>query len=243
MGSVLHAAVGIVALVALFLAGYVALPTSWTRYPDPLTNNELAAALSRLGLDAESLTAAGASSAQVDALVDAARGHLEDNIHGLRDVDLTFAAWSAESDRLLGLIQGGKATEADMTAYANAQASLASTTSQRDAALNAAFTAATSGLSAGQIGAINTIRAARAAKWDLPTKYLAGARSESAWVELRDALTAERIASKLGRQTPAGAQAVILAANADPAVSVAAVNLTANLTGNQGTWSSNVFPQ
>src|SRR4051812_42871119 len=53
-----------------------ALKSTVRRDPDPLTNNELAVALTRLGLAAEPLAAAGCSPQEITALVGRVREHL-----------------------------------------------------------------------------------------------------------------------------------------------------------------------
>ena len=103
-----------------------------------------------------------------------------------------------------------------------------------------AFAAAVDGLDSGKAATLATLHAT-GAQWDLPTQYLAGSHSEADWVNLRDALANDRIATAQHIDPDPDSHQLILSALADPNVAAANSNLANNLVGVQSAWNTAVF--
>jgi hypothetical protein len=188
------------------------------------TNAELKAALARCGLGPKVLTAAGVSAQSTTTLVGNVRQYLTDHPDDLGTADADFFAAQGTYDQLLRAVQQGQSSENDRTAFRTAPATLAAAQSARDSALAAVRTAAMANLSQDQQAAINTIRAN--AGRSLPVQYLAVTRSEADWVALRDALSNDRQATSDSVDPDATCHQRLLNANAAPATSRAAQNLS-----------------
>ena len=207
-----------------------------------VTDLDVGVALGRVGLDAEPLAAAGVSAQQAQAVVSAARSYLAEHLEDITQANTELGAATAQVENLERVVRSGLATQQQLQGLATARATLATATAACDAALNALFAAAAQGLSAGQRATIGHIRAARAGGWDLPVKYQTVTREEAGWVALRDALSHERIAERLGQTIDPEVQQLILAENSNPAVASAATSLNSNLTTLTATWNTAVFP-
>lgn len=208
--------------------------------PPPLANGELAAVLTRVGLDAEPLAAAGLDPAQVQGIVARARQHLGDAIVEVRQADRRWAEARRDLDRLEGLVRAGTATPQDLGGRSPAQEALATATAARQSALTAAFAAATDGLDPAALATINAVKASRAAGWDLPAQYMASPRSQPEWVALRDALATQRINPEYGQPVPADTERLLLAEHARPATAAAHANLDRNRQTLTHAWNNAV---
>jgi hypothetical protein len=197
---------------------------------------ELKLALTRCGLDANSLTAAGLSSEDVSALVGDARQYMTEHPGALTAVDDTFASARQAAEALQHKIQSGQATEQEITSFPAAQSALTSATAARQGAVDAIFNAGTADLSEAEKDTLNRIRANKA-QWELPLEYLASERSEPQWVALRDALANERIAIRRDEDPDPAAATLLAQVRAEPAVANASANLTANLTAITTAWN------
>ena len=192
------------------------------------TPGELATALIRVGLDAGALTAAGASSSNVDLVIGAGLDHLTTEAALLLQVDTEFAQSRRQCAQLKRLIQSGGAAEDQISTYSAAQAQLALARGARQELLGNLFDDATAGLNENQRNTLAAIRSNR--HWDLPLEFLVVDRAESEWVALRDCLANERIAARLDDEEPDPvAQAVLGQLRSHPAVLVARGNLDGNL--------------
>lgn len=209
---------------------------------EPMTNTELAVALSRVCLDAQSLAAAGLSELQATALVGRARSHLAQNIQELRDADLAWAAAGQEKERLERLVRSGLGTQQDTAALAEAQVAYsAASTARRDVLADFA-SAALEGVGAGP-GACLTMLRANTSRWNMPTKYLAESRTEDQWLALREALANDRISASLGQEPDQEAQQLLATINAATPVATAASNLSSNLPAVTTAWNTAVYQQ
>ncbi len=244
-GGAIYALIGLVALAVISGGIVVSVPSfrgAAGREMEPLSELELAVTLTRVGLDAGPLVAAGLTTPKVQAVVAAARGHLEGSIQGLRDADEDYAAAKNSVDHLERVVRSGLATQQQKEAYTTAKTQLASAAAERQAALDTVFAEAAEGLTVGQLAVVNAIKSGRAGGWSLPTQYLAVGRDEKDWVALRDALANQDIAARLGQSPNPAAQQLILTENAAPAVASAKTNLDANLTTLTATWNQSVYP-
>jgi hypothetical protein len=206
------------------------------RDPAPLTNQELAVALTRLGFDASPLTAAGCTDEEISSLVGKARTYLSAHIQDLRDADQNWGTRRGERDRLLRLVQGGKRENAQ--AYAAAQTAFSAADSARQGVFSAISTATLDGLNEGKTAVLQTIHSN--GMWDMPTQFLAAGREEPEWVHLRNALANQRISIAHNVDPDAGEQAFI-ASQSEGAVATAIANL-ANLAERTAAWNAAVFP-
>lgn len=252
--SVLSIAMALLTLVALGITGArsgsganrpaVNKPAAARRDPPALTNAELSLALYQVGLDPEALAAAGLSANQTAVLVGAARTYLTDHIGSLRSDEAALDSASAERDRLGFLVQTGRATADDRTAYATTLASASSAQAAFQADLDAVFTAATSGLGSDTTTLLSTIQASRQT-WHLAAvggrvQYLVAQRSASDWVSLRDALDNARVTARTGEDPDPTLASLLSGVNASSPVSTANANLQANLAAVQSAWTSAV---
>lgn len=251
-GAAVHLAIGLVAASAITWAGISSVATSTSSVRarvklSPLTNQELAIALTRVAFDPQPLAAVGLNAEAATELVGRVRDHLTTGIIDLRAADADWSARNAEVDRLERLIRGGQRSEQNLIALANARTALATATTTRQGVLDAIVTAGIGegGLSGPQTATLATILAGRGGGgpggWELPTKYLAASREQTAWVALRDALANLRISAEQGVSPDPTAQSIVTAANANQAVAAAAAGLE-NLATVQSAWNQAVFP-
>ncbi|MBI5283451.1 MAG: hypothetical protein HY874_00010 [Chloroflexi bacterium] len=192
--------------------------------------------LLRAGLKPEALAAAGIAPSSIASALQSAAQSIAAAPSALATADADFAHARGESDRVERLIQSGKGTPADVSAYQNAKAALATATAQRSAVLDQLFASATANLSAAQRTALTNLRANAA--WNLPPEFLVVNRSQEDWVRLRDALANEKIARKLHDQPDAGAQAQLANWRASVAVAAARTGLDTNLAQIRTNWNA-----
>ena len=239
--SVLTAGLALTVLVGagLISSGTVTWPMTSSRPEDPMTNHELAVALSRTGLSAESLAAAGATAVQTTALVDDARSYLTLHVQEVRDTEQALADAKFESDRLERKIQAGLGTQEDLAAYATAKAAAAAALAARDAELADFYTAAAEDLSATPKAVLSKLKGNTV--WDVLPQYRAADRTQAEWVALRDALANKRIAEAAGGTPDEGCTQLLATADADPAVSAAKANLDSKLAEVTTAWNAAVY--
>lgn len=241
-GGVANLALGLIALGVFIAAGILAVPRmgAAARPSVPPTAHEVAVSMSRVGLDATTLTAAGLSANQVTAVVADAKVFLAENMDDLRAADQEWAEAKREADRLEALIQAGGGSAQHVQDLAAARSTLTTKAAARQAVLDNLFSAGTADLGAGAIATINTMRANRAAGWDVPDQYLTLTRTEPEWVQLRDALTNVRISTSLGEQPDGACAQLVTTCNSAAGVASAKASLDANLAANTTAWNSAV---
>ncbi|MCH8823066.1 MAG: hypothetical protein IH984_06110 [Planctomycetes bacterium] len=191
------------------------------------TTLDLEVALLRSGLGPEALTATGLSSANAVTVVGDLITYMTTNPGVLDSADASYSSAKSTTDQLKRTIQSGLATTQDLTAFASAKANLASCTIACDGVIDDFFTAATADLSQAQKTALSTIRGN--AYWDRPTEFLTVAHTEEQWVELRNALAHERIATANGEAVDAGVQTILNGYRGNGTVAAAKANLDSNL--------------
>lgn len=243
-GGIANLALGAIALVVFLAVGVASIPKlggSGGGVPEvsvPPTPHEVAVALTRAGLDAASLTAAGLASNQITAMVAEAHEHLLENMDDLRLADEAWASARREADRLEALIRAGGGNGEDVQALAAARATLENESSARDGALAGLFSAATDELGQGPVGLLTTMRQNREAGWDLPVEYLTLTRTQAQWVALRDALANVRISANLGEEPDGECATLVAGASAEGSVASAKTSLDAHLATNAAAWQS-----
>lgn len=231
-------------LLGLVVVVFAAVPFVWPRYwftasaaaQAPAIPTDFKATLIRAGLGADALCAAGVSSGSVSSALSAVAAAINVNPTLISSTDASYASARRDVDRLKALIESGRGSQEDVSAYQTASASLTTATAARQAALDAIFTAGTANLSAGQRAALTQIRANHA--YELPLEFLAVERTQTEWVDVRDALANERISAKLGDEPDAGNQASLATWRANATVSSAKTSLDTNLPGVTSAWNS-----
>ena len=230
----------------------VGVPFWWIRFPHPrppipaatmlrlslppTTPADFPATLIRAGLDPKALAAAGVASGTVSAVLSNAASQINSDPTALSSADDALASARTSVDHLTSLIQSGHGTQDDITALATAQSSLATATSQRQTALDAIFNAAVANLSDAQKTALSKIRANR--PWDVAIEFLVVDRTESQWVQVRDALANERIAVSLPDSLNQTAQSNLATWRSDTGVASAKSSLDSNLSAVTTAWNS-----
>jgi hypothetical protein len=230
-------------LLGVIAAVLVAAPFVWPRYwwrpaaaQAPSIPADFRSTLIRAGLDSAALAAAGVSANSVSSVLQAVATSINNDPTRLSSADTSYASARRDVDRLRALIESGKASQEDVSAYQSASSSLATATAARTAALDAYFTAGAGILSEGQRSTLTTIRANRA--HELPIEFLVVNRSQEEWVDLRDALANERIETEIGEEPDAGDQAALATWRAVNAVASAKSSSDANLATVASSWNA-----
>jgi hypothetical protein len=184
--------------------------------------------LIRAGLDSNSLAAAGVGSNSIPGSLQGLSTYLGSNPTALSSADSAVASARVETDRLLRLIQAGKATEQDVGQYQTQQAALSTATSQQAAVLNAIFEAATANLSQQQRATLSTIRS-NGANSEVSVEFRTVNRSKAEWLQLRDDLAAERTLAAHGEAPHVPGAERLATARANQTVAAAKTSLSTNL--------------
>lgn len=165
--------------------------------------------LEQVALRPETLAAAGASARDTQAVLDAASAYL-----------MTHGQELAQLDAKIGA--DGKAADH------------ASAVARRLALLDQLFTDATSGLDPAVAERLRTLRQNDA--WEVPVAMRMASRSEREWVQLREALAAQRIAEGRREPAPGGVTPAVLRARAELSTVEASTNLDRNLQSIRAVW-------
>lgn len=211
--------------LGVFRPSSAASAVEQSELPSPV---ELAAAMARVGITPETLTAAGVQTTGVTNTVADARSHLD--AQAFAELTAADEAWKrthADADRLGKLVRGGYGTDDNLTALRQAETALQNAEASRTALLNDLRDAATERLTAEQIRALSNIEANT---WTgLDTAYAVNDRTQEDWVALRDALANLRIASKLGEEADYECSQLVTQTNAESEVAAARSHLDARL--------------
>lgn len=237
LGSILNLTLALIGVAVLGALGFVSgrhLPWATSTLEDEVKPGESAVVLTRIGLDARALAAAGVTAQQTTVLVNAAEAYMSTHLESIRQADQNWADARAEVDRLTQLIQGGGATEQEVGALGAAKAALTQATAARQSLLDAAYAAGTAELGG---NAVSTINAIRTNTWDLATQYRVANRGEVEWVQLRDALASLRVAGDYGEEPDQHSVQIVTTADSDPAVAAAKTNLDVNLPAVTAAWT------
>jgi hypothetical protein len=230
---------GVLPLVSVAVAGgaiVLATLASFGAFPRPapaeVSENprpeDLAAALARAGITAESLAAVGASDQAVTRLVGFAESHFDaERFSTMRQADESVREARHTERSLRQTVQGGHGDANDATALRAAEQTRAAEESSRDQLVGLLLTAVGQAFAQDQLATLEQIRANSA--WDLPVQYLVVSRTEREWVALRDALANLRISARLGEEPDPECSALVRQCDADPAVAAARSRLDTRL--------------
>jgi len=141
-------------------------------------------------------------------------------------------------DQLERTVQSGLATAQELSQFQASTTMLASATSTRQAALDAAYNAGVANLSGAQQATLAAIKANKS--WSLPVKYLVASHTQAQWVALRDALANDKISEQLGETKDATAQSLLASEGAAGAVATASSNLGALKASVTSAWNTAV---
>jgi hypothetical protein len=203
--------------------------------PPPPVNTVFAGVLLRIGLPADTIACAGIGSAQVSSMIGAAQALYSQA--QLATLDQNFVDAKSTRDRLVRKVRSGLATEAEKASLAQAEANFATADATRKSYLDGLQNAALATVSADQAAAVRRIIANRS--WGLPTEFCCKDRSEASWVELRSALSTERIAAADPEETfPESAQTYLSQVRGETEISSAKVTLDTNLGAVQTAWNA-----
>jgi hypothetical protein len=195
--------------------------------------------LVRAGLGADVLTAAGVTSQDVPAILESAMDEASSMSSSLADADDDVRSSRQNRDRLLRVVQAGSATEQQKSDFATAAAALATAEAARATALDAVFLAATGEMGESQSRIATRIRANR--HWSLPLHHLAvatDARTESDWIELRDALSRKATVEQCGEEECSTSNAVIATSESITDVAAAKSSLASNSAAVASAWTT-----
>ena len=203
-----------------------------------VSRSDVESALFRVGLDADALTAAGVTNAnQVTGVVNAVRNQLVTSMTTVSAIESISGTARQAVDALEHRVQSGTGNEQDVTALAEARATLNTVSGQKELFLNGLFNAGVFLLSGEQQSALSTSRANRA-NWTMPTEYLTTNRSEPAWVALRAALASERIALQRGEELHPTVVAHLAEVRGEASVASAITNLASHLSATRQAWAA-----
>jgi len=190
----------------------------------------------RLSLDAESMCAAGVSAQQVATIVTALNTSPAAINEELTDADNVRGLAAKVVQDLKAEIANGGSTPAQILQLENAEDVLEMADATRDGVLDTLFTAGVVSLSPEIQSRLATIRGNR--YWRLPVEFLVANRSQSDWVQLRDHLSQERIATKLEEPLDPAVSQALATARSHSSVSAAFARLGSGLTSVQMAWNA-----
>lgn len=206
------------------------------------SNVELTDALIRAGLGPEPLTAAGFEAADVETALTDVWSHIVQHENDLENADNALRTASETYHELLRLMQTRQATEQQEAEFTAAEAAYENALAQRQAALDAIFDAAVADFDQSpEAQLLSTIRSNQ--PWRTPWEFLVVDRQERVWVDLREALAAERYALKYEVEIDPAAAALLAQERQNPLVAAAITNLNENLSDVTLAWDDAVAPQ
>ena len=183
------------------------------------TAAELEALLHRLGLDAEALAAAGVEPGRVDGIVRRLVEAVAEEDRSVGSNDWRYA----DAGIRLAQAERDEAARRNPQERQAAEQRLAARIRQRDELMDRLFNQAARPLTAHQRAVLLAIRGNR--QRNVPVEFLVVNRTEEQWLELRDALTAERQCRERGEILDVQTHALLARLRHAPAVSEARANL------------------
>lgn len=207
----------------------------------PTTHSgSISATLLRAGLTPQALTAAGANNGDITSVATAVRAVLDEQQGTLDTADAALLAAQGTIERLERLVQSGQASSEDHTALTAARSSKATAVTNRDAVLNAVFTAAAGTLTSEKSTALTQIRANGGVS--APMQYRLASRSDADWLAIRNAAANTRIAAQQGCAADGACVSLMATVNAEPATVAAATRLAESLATNITAWKASAAP-
>lgn len=200
---------------------------------DKESNRQLKMVLTRAGLGADQLAAAGVDASRIAEVVSLARGVLGEQGGVLTAADDSYRSAKIELENLRAKVRAGGATDADTARVRAVEAALTQAEAQRRSVLTAVIAAASSVLTHEQAQAL---AAMRSSPRDLPLKYRAMAPDAAKADLLRDALGRARSAGATGEDLASETATLLAQADADPASAAAQSRLATNGSAVRAAW-------
>ncbi|MEQ9617538.1 MAG: hypothetical protein RLN60_05830 [Phycisphaerales bacterium] len=175
--------------------------------------------LYRVGLGPETLAAAGVDANGAGEVVGDLVAYLESNLSSIESAQSAYANANAQHSRLLRAVRQGDDTGELLSQLQVAASTLATAESALESALDGLFSAATADLTELERGDIESIRGNQAHRG--PVAFKVNNRSESAWLNIRSALVAERQALEEEESVPDLAATLLESVRGEPAVAAA----------------------
>ena len=183
----------------------------------------------RSGLTPKTLSACGMSSGQVSARIGDARSQVVSRYGQIVENQQSLDTATANAQRLRRLVASGAATEQDKTDLATAETTLTTARASLQTELDAIFDAATTGLATDMISKMRRSHTNRS-RWGLPAQYCVIDRTDTQWVDLRDAVAGKQIKDRTGRTQDQALIDALATADAHSDVSTAKSNLDSTLS-------------
>lgn len=200
-----------------------------------------ASVLTRAGLDATTLAAAGVSPQAVDGVVDAALEEAASRAASLAAADEAARTARQQAQRLARVVQSGTASQEQIAQLSSARSMLAAAHANQHGALDAVFAAGAAQMGEAQRRIASAIRTNRS--WGLPIHQLAAdpnQMTEAQWVALRNAVSCADACSKLDEEVPSAVAAAIAAAESVTDVAAAKASFQAHAAEVAAAWNQAV---
>ena len=195
-------------------------------------------ALDRIGFSADTLAAAGVTPEQAGAAAVALAAALEEDPAELDRLDEDVGALRAIADGLAREVHAGTASPETVAALGAASAAYLLAESSRAARHNDLRAASAAGLSADVREKLHAAIDQGVLWSEVPAPYRLANRPEAGMMQLREALTCERLALEDGVDLSAEAVAVLAAVRQEPDVALALATWTDNAALIEAAWLS-----
>lgn len=182
----------------------------------PLTAETM---LHRLGLGPDRLAAVGLDGSRAQTVVNDLAAELAANLAEIQLAQTTHAMARSNRDALQNAVREGDHSDETRSALQAAEDEFVSTSSALDQHLDGLFTAATESLTALQRDELQTIHENASHRGSVAFKVVE--RSQSSWLNIREALVAERYANETGEPIPDGAAALLASVRSEADVASA----------------------
>jgi len=211
------------------------------KFAPPLSaQTDKAVLMTRIGLTADVLCAAGVQVQEIQPLIGAIFAEVANQKSTLRTLDASRAVAKSDCDGIQRKVRSGLASKAQVMALSSAKTTFARCSG---AVSNCITTLRAAGLATLPSSTAATLKTMNVnAGWKVPAEYLLDTHTERQWVQLRDDLATERINTKLGEAIPSSTAGALSSIRSGVNVSRAKVDLDTNFASVQQAWNDAVTP-
>jgi len=209
-------------LLALVLTGaFFVVPKNFAAAQQPAEIDAVTAEtyLRQIGLSPANLATAGIDAAGATNAVIGLLAHLQSNLPLIRSAEASYQSVRAQHDALLRTVRQGDSTGEALPALQDARVALAAAEVALEALREELFADATAEFPLLQRNELQTIHSNRAHRG--PAAFKIADRTETAWLDIRSALAAERIALEEGDAVPDQSASLLASVRGEPAVAAA----------------------